>query len=194
MYVISKRRIVSELSDNIKKLRSEGLSYRKIEKALGCSKSTVAYHLSEGQKERSATRLTRFRAANGLSVKVSTYKQATSPVAPEESHGYPSQRIANKIAGFSEKDTPRANQEFTFHDVVAKHGVDTVCYLSGQPVNLNDPSQYHLDHVQPKSRGGANSLDNLGIATPWANQMKHDMTLDEFLDACEVILKFHDRL
>lgn len=42
-------------------LREQGKSYRQIEKALGCSKSTVSYHLSEGQKEKTASRKVKYR-------------------------------------------------------------------------------------------------------------------------------------
>ena len=38
--------------EQILKLRSEGKSYREIEKILGCSKGTIAYHIGEGQKDK----------------------------------------------------------------------------------------------------------------------------------------------
>ena len=38
--------------EDILRLRSEGKSYREIEKALGCSKSNIAYHC-DGGKEKS---------------------------------------------------------------------------------------------------------------------------------------------
>ena len=54
---------MSELSDNIIRLYSGGLSYRQIESELGCSKSTIAYYLGEGQKAKTLVRnrLTRTR-------------------------------------------------------------------------------------------------------------------------------------
>ena len=36
----------------IKELYEKGLSYREIEKELGCSKGTISYHLGKGQKEK----------------------------------------------------------------------------------------------------------------------------------------------
>jgi transposase len=42
--------------DRIFELREQGLSYSNIQKELGCSKGTIAYHLGEGQKEKSLSR------------------------------------------------------------------------------------------------------------------------------------------
>lgn len=42
--------------DEIFRLRGEGKSYREIQKILNCSKGTIAYHLGEGQKEKTAGR------------------------------------------------------------------------------------------------------------------------------------------
>jgi transposase len=42
--------------ENILKLREQGKSYREIQKILGCSKGTIAYHLGDGQKQKNLTR------------------------------------------------------------------------------------------------------------------------------------------
>ena len=47
---------MSELSDNIHRLRLSGLSYRQIQKELGCSKSSISYHLGVGQKVKNLQR------------------------------------------------------------------------------------------------------------------------------------------
>ena len=44
------------LKEKIMSLRNQGMSYRKIEKEIGCSKGTIAYHLGEGQKKKTQTR------------------------------------------------------------------------------------------------------------------------------------------
>ena len=44
------------LGEKIIELHKKGLSYRQIEKELGCSKSTIAYHLGKGQKEKAYLR------------------------------------------------------------------------------------------------------------------------------------------
>ncbi len=53
--------------ENILRLRAEGKSYREIQKELGCSKSTIAYHCGEGQKAK-----TRYRT-NGLREEIAKF-------------------------------------------------------------------------------------------------------------------------
>ena len=45
-----------EYKTEILKLKSEGKSYREIQKILGCSKGTIAYHLGDGQKQKTVKR------------------------------------------------------------------------------------------------------------------------------------------
>lgn len=52
---------MSELSERILALREQGMSYRAIQKELGCSKGTIAYHLGEGQVEKNQERQRRIR-------------------------------------------------------------------------------------------------------------------------------------
>ena len=47
--------------ENILKLRSEGKTYNQIKDELGCSKGTIAYHLGEGQKEKTKGRQSKHR-------------------------------------------------------------------------------------------------------------------------------------
>lgn len=185
---------MTDLSDSIKKLRELGKSYRQIEKELGCSRSTVAYHLSEDQRVKSAQRVTKFRATNSLSRKIETFKSPSQFNPDSTAIGYPSQRLRNKVDQFAGKSVPVVDREFSAQDVKIKFGEKTRCYLTGEEIDLNDPSQYSLDHIVPRSRGGTNSLDNMGVTVPWANMMKRDMTYEEFLDACEVILRYAGRI
>ena len=50
------------LAEQIIKLANKGMSYRQIEKQLGCSKSTIAYHLGKGQKEKAYLRMKKAKA------------------------------------------------------------------------------------------------------------------------------------
>lgn len=50
-----------QYKENILKLRSEGKSYRQIQQILGCSKGTIAYHLGNGQKDKTKERTVRIR-------------------------------------------------------------------------------------------------------------------------------------
>jgi len=47
---------MTELAEQIQSLYSEGMSYRKIQDELGCSKGTISYYLGQGQKEKTAQR------------------------------------------------------------------------------------------------------------------------------------------
>jgi NAD-dependent dihydropyrimidine dehydrogenase PreA subunit len=42
--------------DKILKLRADGKSYRQIQDIVGCSKGTIAYHLGDGQKQKTLER------------------------------------------------------------------------------------------------------------------------------------------
>lgn len=56
-------------------------------------------------------------------------------------------------------------------------------------INIEETRSYHFDHIVPRSRGGNNSLENLGIATKEANNAKNDMTEEEFIDLCKRVLQ-----
>ena len=80
------------------------------------------------------------------------------------------------------------NNYFTWEDVIEREGgVETICYLSGEKINLLE-NQYQLDHIIPKSREGKNTLDNLGIAHTIVNKMKHNLTPEELILWCKKIL------
>lgn len=65
------------------------------------------------------------------------------------------------------------------------------CYLTGRPLNLNDRSSWSLDHKNPRSRGGTNSIHNMGVASTIANQSKMTMNVKEYLDLCQEVLRHH---
>ena len=62
------------------------------------------------------------------------------------------------------------------------------CYLSGREVNLDSASSFHFDHIVPKSKGGTNELDNLGVCTPEVNAAKGDLSVEEFIELCKDVL------
>ena len=49
------------LKEDILDLAKKGLSYRQIQKELGCSKSTISYHLGDGQKDKAYARVRKQR-------------------------------------------------------------------------------------------------------------------------------------
>jgi len=53
--------IRSGLKEKIISLAKKGLSYRQIQKKLGCSKGLISYHLGEGQKAKTYKRTIKLR-------------------------------------------------------------------------------------------------------------------------------------
>ena len=63
------------------------------------------------------------------------------------------------------------------------------CYLTGDKIDLMDSQAYSLDHIVAKSKGGDNSLENCGLTTKIANQMKSYQTVEELIENCKKILE-----
>lgn len=66
-----------------------------------------------------------------------------------------------------------------------------VCALTGRPLNLMDA---HLDHIIPRSRGGANSPENLRWVCAEANTAKGNLLDSEFSTLCFQVAEYIGRL
>lgn len=62
--------------------------------------------------------------------------------------------------------------------LIQKYGAK--CYLCDKP--FKSMSDITFDHRLPVSRGGIDELNNYGLAHLDCNQLKNDMTIDEFLE------------
>ena len=80
---------------------------------------------------------------------------------------------------------------FSVDDVIKKFGEHPTCYLTGEPIDIFKPRTYNFDHKIPRSRGGDNSLDNLGLCTKKANHAKYNMTPDEFINFCKKVVDYN---
>lgn len=183
----------------ILKLRSEGKSYNEIVKILKCSKGTVAYHCNPTQKTKTINRTKIFRMKYGgytkskydkLKRKIWTFyktqksrKKYNKPIKTIKVAVYHKYQTFIYRKGYTVYNAP-----FTVDDVLVKIGENPICYLTGLPIDLTKSSTYQLDHIIPVSRGGQSTLDNLGICTKRANQSKDNMTPEEFIDLCKLIL------
>jgi len=163
----------------ILELRSQGKTYREIEKELGCSKSTIAYHCNQEVKKKSHQRNQKRRNLNPLYQKTDHFSQK-------------SKKLYHKALRFHKKtESSFAKQDFSWQKVLETYGWNTKCYLTGRQLDLKDSMSYHFDHKIPISKGGDNSFSNLGIACKDANQAKSDMLIDDFIILCRDVLVHH---
>lgn len=78
--------------------------------------------------------------------------------------------------------------KYTYKDAI-EHlgGLQTKCYLTGTPINL-ETDDYCLDHIIPTDKNGSNELSNMGITTPEANASKTNLNIEEYLSLCKKVL------
>ena len=172
------------MKESILKLREEGKTYNEIKKLLNCSKSTISYYCGDDQKEKTKNR-TKKRRENILLTKIERFKYRKNRGLKEGVRKF--NKRDNKTKGKINKEI---KETFNVDDVINKFGIDTICYLSGEKINLYE-DDYNLDHIIPSSRCGKNSLDNLGILHKIVNMMKSDLTPEELIDWCIKILKYN---
>lgn len=169
--------------DKIFELRAKGYSYKKITKELGCSNGNISYHLSPGGKDRSRIRRKNYRNKNPLMVKIESFNVVIKNKGRKIKQETVEKRFKDKVRKFHLGDF-----NMTVEDVMKKIGPNPICYLTGDPIDLSLSRSYQLDHIIPRSKGGTNSIDNLGICTRDSNLAKHDKTPEEFIEICKKVL------
>lgn len=155
--------------EEMRTLREQGLSYRKIGKKFDLHESTVRYHLNDDVKDKKRKQKKKQYDANPLKIKIRDFLH----------------RPKNK----KNKTIPFTEEEF-----LNKVGDNPKCYLTGVSIDLNNSTEYSLDHITPSSLGGENSLSNCGLSSTKANQLKGFLTLDELRDICELFLANCERI
>ncbi len=173
------------MKEEILKLRNEGKSYSEIKEILKCSKSTISYYCSSGQKEKTKNR-TRKRRKNLILFKLEGFKNRKKERYVKESV----RKFQKRDLSVKGQVNKNIEETFSWVDILNKFGENTYCYLSGVEVNLYE-NNYNFDHITPVSRGGNNTLTNLGILHENVNRMKSDMTPDELMEWCKKILEFN---
>ncbi len=157
------------MKEQILKLRTEGLSYRQIQRKLGCSRGTISYHIGDGQKAKTKSRSA---ILNPLVKRIDAFKRG----------------LCGKIVEFSTRKSEDESR-FGYKDVLAKFGQDPICYLTGRKIDLKDCSSYELDHIVPASAGGSIGINNLGLTCRDANRSKADLAVEQFLTLCKEVLE-----
>jgi 5-methylcytosine-specific restriction endonuclease McrA len=172
------------LEQQIKSLREQGASYSEIKKQLNCSKATISYHLGDGQKQKVRDRTKELRKNNPLLQKKERFIAASGQVKKP---------VHDKIRDFQTKDskgrqvTRLTPDSFNWEDLLSKF--TGKCYLTGRDIDLHKTSEYHLDHIVPRSKGGPGTLENCNFACKAANVAKGDLSLEEFQQLCVEVVK-----
>lgn len=157
------------MKQKILELREEGKSYNEIQSILGCSKGTISYHCGKGQKEKSLVR----QRKNRKTIKGILYKKLDK-------------FLRSKVHNFKRGSRGRLTQSKLSYKTAYKRILENpVCYITGATINLEDPKSYELDHIIPVSKGGPNTLSNLGLSLKEANRAKDDLYLNEFIELCK---------
>jgi len=148
----------------IAELRSEGWNLKKLAEEYNCSITTIFRILNPHIK----------------------YKHKRTELKPEQIRRH---NIQHKINHFIQKDK---HNKFTVEDLYTKFGQYTQCYITGTYIDLSKPETYHFDHIIPKSKGGINHIDNLGICIPQANLAKSALDYESFVQFCRAIVNYYD--
>lgn len=137
-----------------------------IAKELGCSKSTISYHLADGQKKKAYDRVK---------------KQRKLQPWLHKSERFFSEYDGKNLTYSRKRGYDRKKLEAYLKTIDS-------CYLTGRPIDINDFSTYEFDHIVPRALGGDFSFENLGVARPEANRAKSDLTVEQFIELCKDVL------
>lgn len=163
------------MKEQILKLRNEGKTYNEIVDIVGCSKGTVSYHCGKGQKEKTINRTRK-------------YRKGKRAIFLHKADRFLRAKIRNYKLN---KKTNTTKSRFNYESAYNKMVSSPYCYLTGQKLDLEDSSSYELDHKIPRSRGGSNSLKNMGVSSKLANQAKRDLTPEEFIELCIKVCEYN---
>lgn len=183
------------LGPKIKELRDAGYTYKEISKELGCSNSTIGYHLG-GETQKLNYKLRNRKNYERRHPYVGKYKFFISILVHEGNqknnpNTLKRTKIYNKIRRFSAMSRQHygyAKANFTVDDVIDKFTETPTCYLTGRKIDIYDTRSYHFDHIIPRKCGGSSDIENLGICCREANLVKNEFTPEELFEICKEIL------
>lgn len=146
--------------EEILRLKSEGMSSRKIAKTLNISRGAVQYNTGEHRriKHRELGKKRRGDVSNILPQKIRTFSKEPNYSTRKIFQKRSVKRILDqkhfcffriKIMGRQISATPK----FTVEELKEKIGENPVCYLTGRPIDISKSREYEFDHIIPKSKG-----------------------------------------
>ena len=183
-----------KIKDQILELRNSGYSYRQIEQKLNCSKGTISYHCGKGQKTKTINRTIKNRLQqHPLIRKIENFHlKYIEPPTKIIKNKTLNRILRLKIEKFSMNERGVYNNMlFTIEEFLAKVGDNPVCALTGRAIDLMNSKSYQLDHIVPRSKGGSSNLDNCQLLCKEANQAKHDLSLEDFIQLCNEVVDYH---
>lgn len=178
------------LKEQILELREKGLSYSEIQNELGCTKSTICYHLTDKEKLRVRKNSIEYKLNKPFHNKLSNFTSKSK------------KGFSNKITKFIQDNDVRKglklhrelNNDMNYQEVYEIISQNSICYLTGEYIDLSKPATYQLDHILPISRGGSSLLENMGLTISAANRAKGNMTNQEFFNLCASVIAHNDLL
>jgi len=180
---------MTPLNKKIIALRQKQYSFRQIAEELNCSKSTVSYALRKKTRDKVKKKSEALPPhEKKILNKIYCFKNAHLSDKPKtawyinKSPRQVKQSISVKAHRFQRAMT------FNAKDVLKKFGKHFPCALTGRPIDFYKPETYEYDHIQPISRGGDNTLNNLQLLCPEANQAKGRLTDQEFIELCKEVV------
>lgn len=185
----------NKIGKEILELRSNGYSYNKIMKELGCSKSTVHYHCTNAKDRVVRKNLDRRKNNPDLAImrKIYSFCVDTKEKKYEESKARKLYDIVNRAIWRFSRIDGRSNRMFSPKDFFNKFTKTPKCALTGRDIDLLDTKSYELDHIVPRAHGGTNELDNCQILCRDANRAKNSMLQDDFIKLCREIVAHDDQ-
>lgn len=138
-------------------------------------KNKIIYLKSKGLKHREIIKIL------GCSSRMISYHTCSEEIKNKNS-------IESKIRTFHLNETEKKSEfHFTYNDVLIKFGSKPKCAISGRDLSWESPSDFHFDHIIPKSKKINNSLNNLQLLCKKVNIMKKDIPNKDFINYCKLI-------
>ncbi len=161
------------------------------------NKSSISYHFGVGQKEKTYARTLKRRALGGAWLRMVENFMAVKYVEPKEPKEKRGRHWYFMVRTFRGKEKTMStgvveewkNYFWPEKGQKTKDGLtfpEIRCIYTGKIGNVDVPKddlkKINLDHNIPKSRGGSNDISNARPVLKRVNDMKSNMTQDEFIE------------